>query len=86
LPVLIDTEEAAKVYGPEYEKLYQYWRDVAKDSKITLAISNMLESMLKTNNELNELTSITLAGFRKSMDRLGKVFSNWHISIFYQFS
>jgi hypothetical protein len=32
--------------------------------------------MLEKNPELNELTGITVAGFRKSMDKLGRVFKD----------
>lgn len=74
--MLVDTEEVAEHY-PCYTKICQYWEGLADDS--TKSISKTLSTMLHSNSELNELTSISLIGLNKSISKLGKV---CNISIF----
>ena len=68
--MLLHTEEMAACF-PCYPKITGFWEDVAEGS--TKAIANLMVSMLENNAELNELTSIPLSGFHKSMNRLNKV-------------
>lgn len=70
--MLVDTKEVGEHY-PCYQKICQYWEDLADDS--TQSISKTLSEMLHSNSELNELTSISLIGFNKSINKLDKVFN-----------
>lgn len=56
---------------PCYPFVSDYWDRVAEES--TKAIGQTMVSMLENNTELNELTSIPLSGFHRSMNRLNKV-------------
>lgn len=49
----------------------QFWEDLDDDS--TKSISSMLTTMLRSNSELNELTSVSLVALNKSITKLGKV-------------
>lgn len=70
--MLVDTKEVVEHY-PCYPKVCQYWENLADDS--TKSISKTLSAMLHSNSELNELTSISLIGFNKSINKLDKVFN-----------
>lgn len=72
---MIDTEDVADHF-PEYKDACKYWEELA-GKMTTKSISDTLKAMLRSNSELNELTSIPLAGLRKSMNKLGKVKRNF---------
>lgn len=67
---MLHTDEVSACF-PCYPVLSQYWENVTEES--IRALSNLMTSMLKNNGELNELTSIPLSGFHKSMNKLNKV-------------
>jgi hypothetical protein len=77
--VLVDTKEVADHF-PCYTKIRHYWEDLADNS--TKSISKTLSEMLHSNSELNELTSISLIGLNKSINKLGKVSKNNEIPDF----
>lgn len=72
MPILVDTEDVDEHF-PEYKLICQFWKDSVADNPMTKSISDGLKAMLKSNVELNELTSIPLAGLHKSMNKLNKV-------------
>lgn len=69
IPILVDTEEVANHF-PCYTTMCQFWEDLDDDS--TKSISSMLTTMLRSNSELNELTSVSLVALNKSITKLGK--------------
>ena len=83
VPVLVDTKEVADHF-PCYTTICQYWEDLADNS--TKSISQTLSAMLHSNSELNELTSISLIGLNKSINKLGKVSKNSFVRDFRLFT
>jgi hypothetical protein len=81
--VLVDTKEVADHF-PCYTTICQYWEDLADNS--TKSISQTLSAMLHSNSELNELTSISLIGLNKSINKLGKVSKNSFVRDFRLFT
>lgn len=67
---MVDTEEVADHFAC-YTTICQYWEDLAEDS--IRSIGSTLFKMLRSNSELNELTSISLVGLNKSINKIGKV-------------
>ncbi|KAI9561883.1 hypothetical protein GHT06_012845 [Daphnia sinensis] len=69
IPILVDTDEVADHF-PCYKTICQFWEDL--DDSSTKSISSVLTTMLRSNSELNELTSVSLVALDKSITKLGK--------------
>lgn len=67
---MLHTDEVSTCF-PCYKVACGFWENIAEEG--TKAVANLLISMLESNAELNELTSIPLSGFHKSMNNLNKV-------------
>lgn len=65
------TEEVSDHF-PEYKDVCQYWKNLAEG--LTKSIGDTMAVMLQSNNELNELTTVSLAGLQKCIAKFDKVF------------
>ena len=70
VPVMTDNEEVAQHFSC-FSSLMDFWKNAANED--TRPATEALSVMLRSNGQLNELTSVVLAGLRKSINKFGRV-------------